>query len=62
MNNKMMTTMVAMKTESIATAMPMMVPVLSPLEVPGGPVFITSPVVMGRVTPVLVGLSTVMVK
>ena len=54
MNNKTMTTMVAMKTASIATAMPMMAPVLSPLEVPGGSVVITSPVVIGGVTPVLV--------
>ena len=62
MNNKMMTTMVAMKTVSIATAMPMMAPVLSPLEVPGGSIATTSPVVIGGVTPVLVGLFTVMEK
>ena len=50
------------KTYNIKTAIPMMAPVLSPLEVPGGSVVMTSPVVIGGVTPVLVGLSTVMVK
>ena len=62
MNNKMMTTIIAMKTASIETAIPMMAPVLSPPEVPGGSVLITSPVIIEGITPVLVGLITVIEK
>ena len=60
MNNKMMMTMIAMKIASIETAIPTMAPVLSPRGSTVGSVVMTSPVVMRGVTPVLVGLSTVM--
>ena len=48
------------KTYNIKTAIPMVAPVLSPRGGPGGTVVMTSPVVMRGVTPVLMGLSTVM--
>ena len=50
------------KTYNIKIAISMMAPVLSPLEVPGGSVVLTSPVVIGGVTPLLVGLFTVIEK
>ena len=59
----MMMTMIAMKTAGIETAIPTIALVLSPPEVPGGSVLIISPVVIGGgVTPVLVGLLTIVEK